>query len=60
MSFDMEPDHDEHGLCKHEIDSLTAKIERLEAEIERSRHVVELAELLLSPALGRPGLVDQI
>jgi len=34
MSFDMDPDHDTHGECRREIQSLQAKVEQLEKRVE--------------------------
>jgi hypothetical protein len=37
MSFDMEPERDEHDECAHEIDGLKDKVVSLEARIKALR-----------------------
>ena len=42
MSFDEQPDDDEHALCRHEIDTLKAENERLESELADARDTYRL------------------
>lgn len=68
MSFDIEPDHDEHALCRQEIHGLNAKIEQLQAEIQNLKatgnacqrlaaHLYDREDVLYKTASLDPALI---